>query len=240
MKRIIILFVICFVISGCTVKSEINVKPNGKVKENVTIMEDNSYFKDINADKEQFVNNMITKYKSLMGKKKYSYEYIEKSGLTGANAYRTYKNICEYFGNSYFNQYVYKYFRCEEDDYYYVIENGTEYIPYCSDCSDWPRLDNVTLEINLPVAASEHNADSVKNNTYIWEYGKNAIGNKNFYLKISKSALNESYKQYLKNQENIKLMKKITGLVVFLAFFIGIVLITMNLRKKYKENQIEY
>ena len=46
------------------------------------------------------------------------------------------------------------------------------------------RLDNVTLEINLSVAASEHNADSVKNNTYIWEYGKNAIGNKNFYLKI--------------------------------------------------------
>ena len=135
---------------------------------------------------------------------------------------------------------MYKYFKCEEDEYYFVITNATEYIPYCSDCSDWPKLDNVTLEINLPVAAAEHNADSVKDTKYIWEYGKDALSGKNFYLKISKLSLSESHEKYLKKQEQIKIIKKTVGIMALIIFFAVIIFVCIKLKNKYKENQLEY
>ena len=37
---------------------------------------------------------------------------------------KTYDNVCDYFGNSAFNQYVYKYMDCTETDDYYEIKTN--------------------------------------------------------------------------------------------------------------------
>ena len=153
--------------------------------------------------------------------------------------YKNYDNICKYFGNSAFNQYVYKYMDCIENEYYYEIKNATDYIPYCSDCSDWPALDDVTLSINLPIQAEEQNADEINGTTYIWNYDKNTK-DKDFYLKISKSALKKNEEDYLKAQERKQTMKKliILGVIVCVIIIIGVIGIVLY--KKYKKNKLDY
>ena len=71
----------------------------------------------------------------------------------------------------------------------------------CSDCSDWPALDDVILSITLPVSAEEQNADEIDGKTYIWKYDKNT-NDKNFYLKVSKSALKQNETEYIKHQKS--------------------------------------
>ena len=125
-------------------------------------------------------------------------------------------------------------------DGYYEINNVTEHIPYCEDCSDWPALPMIKVSITLPIAASEHNADEVNGNTYVWIYDENTPASKTFHLKIDKNLLKENEVKLDKNKKiknNINIVLKV--LSVFVIIVISVTLI-VYLIKRYKENKIEY
>ena len=129
---------------------------------------------------------------------------------------------------------------CTENDDYYEITNATDYIPYCSNCSDWPALDDVTLSISLPVSATEQNADEINGTTYIWKYDENTNDDKSFYLRISKSALEESEQRYNEEQENKKNRNTIITICVIAGIVIALGLIIIVLYTKHKKNKIDY
>ena len=239
MKKIIVLFCCILILSGCTIKSNIIVNYDGTTTEDVKLLNDTKIFESEKKSLKEIVNLMVKPYSDVLNYKKYDYEVISEEKLSGAKVYKNYDNICKYFGNSAFNQYVYKYMDCIENEYYYEIKNATNYIPYCSDCSDWPAMDDVTLSITLPIQAEEQNADEINGTTYIWKYDKNTK-DKNFYLKISKSALKKNEEDYLKAQERKQTMKKliILGVIVCVIIIIGVIGIVLY--KKYKKNKLDY
>ena len=92
---------------------------------------------------------------------------------------------------------------------------------------------------NKQAHATEQNADEVDGNTYIWKYDENTK-DKNFYLKISKSALEESKKNYIKNQEIKKNRSKIINIGIIVGVILLIACVIFVFYKKYKKNNFDY
>lgn len=241
MKKIkYILIVFCILLlTGCTVKSNITVNYDGKVSEEVYLLNTNETFESDRYSFEKVVDMMIKPYQNVINFKKYSYNYEKGSNLSGAKIYKDYDNLCSYFSNSAFNQYVYKYISCKENNYYIEIQNATPYIPYCSQCAEWPELDDVELKIKLPISAEEQNADEVDKTTYIWRYDKDTK-DKNFYLKINKNSLKESEEKYKKKKNIEKFAKRILTIIVIGLVIFAIFVIYKFLKKKYNENSFDY
>ena len=238
-KRFLLIIICILLLTGCTVKSNITLNNNGETTEEVYLLNKTENLTSEKYSFEKLIDLMVKPYKNVLDLKQYSYTYEKGKELSGVKVYKNYDNLCSYFGNSALNQYVYKYMSCTENDYYYEIKNATEYIPYCAQCAEWPELGDVEFKIKLPISATEQNADEVVGNTYIWKYDKNTK-DKNFYLKISKSALNESKKNYIKNQE----MKKNRSKVIIIGIIIGVISLVVCtiiiFYKKYKKNSFDY
>ena len=239
MKRRILLLLLLFVcLTGCTIRDDITVNYDGKVIESVEVLQNNSIID--NQSLENIVDNKIKNYSTILEHKNYEYEIVRHDSYSGARVYKTYDNICDYFGNSAFNQYVYKYMDCTETDEYYEITNATEHIAFCDQCSNWPSLDDVEFKITLPISATDQNADESTDNTYIWKYDKDTSNDKKFYLKISKSKLKEAEKKYNEEQERKERIKRIIMISIVAIVLIVIVSMSFYLYKKYKNNKIDY
>lgn len=238
-KFIIIILAVLF-LSGCTVRSNVEVNYDGTVKENVKVLVNNVMFKSDKYSEKQLIESSISNYRTALDYRNYTYEAEQGKELSGLNATKNHDDICSYFQDTIFNQYVYKHVKCTEDDYYYTIQNDTNYIPYCSNCSDWPALDDVVFSIKLPILATENNADEVNDSTYVWKYNKYSPDNKSFYLKISKSALKEYEEKYNKEQKIKSIIKNSIMIVSIIVIFIILYLIAKKLYKKNQENKLDY
>ena len=238
-KKILILVLAIILLTGCTAKSEVKVNYNGNVREKVTVLSNTVAFKNDKYSIKQMIEASISNYLKALEFRGYKFETVEGKKESGAYFTNNYNNICSYFQNTGFNQYVYQHISCVEDDKYIIIKNDTEYIPYCENCSNWPSLNKIKLELTLPVNALENNADSINNKTYIWNYDENTT-NKDFYLKISKQELNKNKITVMKQNKDKKVKNMI--IVVFgIALVIGcITIISLILYKKYKNNRLEY
>lgn len=239
MKYILIILVMMVFLSGCTIRSDVVVSPNGTTTEKVQVLTDTKTFESEKYSKKEMIEFSMEPYLSVLNFREYSYNTVIGNTLSGAEVSKTYDNICSYFQDTAFNQYVYHHINCEENEYYYEIKNDTEYIPYCSNCSNWPALDDVEIKITLPVSAEEQNADEINGNTYIWKYDENTQ-NKDFYLKISKSALKQSEETYNENINQKKRANIVTILTFIVIFIVVILLLVFILYRKYKRNKLDY
>ncbi len=239
LKVIGLIIATMFLLSGCTIKGEITVNYDGTVEESVSVLASTKVFESDAYSKEEMIDSILSNYQAVLNYKNYSYDYVLDDELSGARVYKTYDDICDYFGNSAFNQYVYKYMDCTETDEYYIITNATNHIAYCSDCSDWPALDDVEYKIILPFSA-EQNADEQDGNTYIWRYDENSAEDKDFYLKISKASLEEAKEEYEKQLEEQKNKNLIITVCVIASILICIVIILFILYRKHKKNKLDY
>ena len=208
-KKILILVLAIILLTGCTAKSEVKVNYNGNVSEKVTVLSNTVAFKNDKYSIKQMIEASISNYLKALEFRGYKFETVEGKKESGAYFTNNYDNICSYFQNTGFNQYVYQHISCVEDDKYIIIKNDTEYIPYCENCSNWPSLNKIKLELTLPVNALENNADSINNKTYIWNYDENTT-NKDFYLKISKQELNKNKITVMKQNKD----KKVKNMII--------------------------
>ncbi len=238
--KLVVIIVFVFVLCGCDVRSSVTMESDGTVTESVDVLDVNSSFESKRYSRSEMIDFALENHKPVLDFRKYNYIHIEGDSKSGARISKQYENICKYFHDTAFNQYVYKHIKCVETDDYYDVYNDTDYIPYCEGCSDWPRLDSVTLEISLPVKADYHNADSVNNNTYVWNFGKTAPDNKSFRLKISKEAIKQNQIEESKGKERIKTQGKVVTIIVVIGIFVSVLALAMILYKKHKENQIDY
>lgn len=233
------ILIMLFLLTGCSVESEVEISYTGDVHEEVTILTNTIAFKNDNYTIKQMVESSISNYSAALDFRGYVSETIVGNEESGAKFSKEYKSICSYFQDTGFNQYVYKHIDCTEDDYYITIKNDTEYIPYCNNCSDWPSLNNVILKLTLPIKAEEHNADNVDGNTYIWKYDENTT-NKDFYIKIDKDAFEENKNEVEKQNKDNALRKNIIIVVGIITLTTILIFIGIILYKKYKSNKLEY
>lgn len=238
--KITLLLFLLVLLSGCTVESNVIMDEYGNVSEKVSFTDSVLNLGDNEDDAKRTLDSIIGKYQIALNSRGYSYNISTNSNTGNVVITNNYDNICDYFEGTVFSQYVYKQMKWEDIDGYYEINNVTEHIPYCKDCSDWPALPMIKVSITLPVAASEHNADQVNGNTYVWIYDENTPTSKNFHLKIDKSLLKENeirVQNNKKTKKTISIIFKILIIIVLIA--VGVIFI-LSLIKKYKENKIEY
>lgn len=237
--KMLIILVFVFIISGCTIRSDVVMDVDGKVTEKVSVLNTNDAFNSPKYSIKEVINFAIEEYLPALNFRNYSYETIVGSKESGASFSNEYDNICSYFQDTGFNQYVYNHINCSEDEYYITIKNDSNYIPYCGDCSNWPSLNNVNLKLTLPIKAEENNADEIDGNTYIWKYDENTK-DKNFYIKISKTAL-ENNRKLLEEQEKSKALKnKIITISTVIIILLALGIVSLVFYKKYKQNKIDY
>lgn len=237
--KILIILIFVFIISGCTIKSDVVMDVDGKITEKVSVLNSNDTFNSPAYSKEEVINFAIEEYLPALNFRNYSYETMVGSKESGASFSNEYNNICSYFQDTGFNQYVYKHVDCREDDYFITIKNDSDYIPYCGDCSDWPSLNNITLKLTLPVNAEENNADEVDGTTYIWKYDENTK-DKDFYIKISKVSLEENKRLLEEQERSSELKNKIITISIIVIFLLALGIVSLVFYKKYKRNKIDY
>ena len=239
-KRIfIIVFTVLFLLTGCSVESKVKISYDGEVSEKVTILTNTAAFKNDNSTVKQMIESSISNYSQALNFREYESEIVTGDDQSGAMFSKQYTGICSYFQDSIFNQYVYHHMNCVEDNFYITIKNDTNYIPYCENCSDWPKLNKVVFKLTLPIKAEENNADKVDGNTYIWLYDENTT-NKDFYIKINKTTFNENKAKVEKQNKRNSLIRNTSIIIGILIFVIVLLFVGVILYKKYKSNKIEY
>lgn len=236
-KRILVLLIIV-ALTGCSANASIIVDERGKVKEEVDVLIPSELISNKKDRINSYINTAISSFRPVLERRGYSTSIINNpSDNSGAHVYNTFDNICEYAENTIFSQYLYKNIECTEEDEYYELKSTTEHIKYCSDCNDWPAIENVNLKITLPIKAEESNADEINGNTYIWKYDKYTDDSKTFYLKINKEKLR-------KNEVKLKKQNKFKNIglriVISVVIIIFVLIIFSKLYKKYKNNNLEY
>ena len=233
--KIIVVFLVIFILCGCTVKETVVMDEYGKIKDRVIIpINTNGKTED---EFRSYINKITNGYNKIFKMRSYhkNIVYGEKESKILLSNY-SFDNICSYVHKNIFSQYLYERVSCVEDDEFYEIKNETKHINYCYDCSTWPRLDDVSVSITLPVEAEESNADVVDDKTYTWKYDKFSSEDKDFYLRISKKALAE-------NLENIKRKERMRKIIIRLtiASVAGILLIIgFILYRKQKNKELDY
>ncbi len=230
-KKIIVSLLLLITLSGCTSKGEIIMKNDGSIKEKVVIDVATNNLDKVEFD--NYINLVLDNYNSALNLRGYSKNIVFNKDISKLEFTNNYDNICKYIENNLFTQYLYKKISCTEDELYYEIKNETNHISYCRDCTSWPSLDDVSFSITLPIKAVESSSDLVSNNTYTWNFDKNTLDSKEFYLKINKEELNQNN---IKN-EKINILLKIAVSSIIL---VGLVVICYMLVKKYKSKKLDY
>lgn len=241
-KKIIFLLILMLFVSGCKVRCNINVSPDGSVIEkiNITELKNSEYSSDFDYSK--YIDEEIDYYMALIIYGNYNYKKINDNNSFGVEFNNSYDNICSYFQDTLFNQYFYRHINCEDNDDYIVIVNDTPFLEKHDD-EDYSNpidLNDIKLSISLPIKATENNADYVKDNVYTWEFDENTSSDKSIYLKINKVSLEKNKIIVEKKEKNKVIFSKVIYIFVVIIVLGVVVLIINALYKKYKENNLEY
>lgn len=244
LKILILSIVTIILLSGCTATNTISFSDDGKVKESVSIFEDNLKVLYGNYGLEDSVDITLEEYKPALNIKKYDYEIVTRDEESGVIINNSYDNICELFNNTIFTQYIYKSFNCTEDKYYYTIESNGNFITFDNYYSIWKIPETMYLKIDFPFALESHNADLQNNNTYTWKFDEDTPASKTVKFKISKEKINkekQTIEENRKKEETKNKIKKYSLIIVTLiVIIISSVFIGKVLYKKYKNNQLDY
>lgn len=237
MKKIFILCII-FLLTGCSIETEIFVKPNETMNEKIKIKFSNNF--TINYDNAtQYAESYLDYYKKSLDLNNYEYEIKESKNATEVDLIKKSNNFCDGVNNNLFSRYLYTTIKCTENDSFYMIKSvGSQKISLPQNQKEF-NIENLKLKITLPIKAEENNADEIDGNTYIWKYDENTK-DKNFYIKISKTAL-ENNRKLLEEQEKSKALKnKIITISTVIIILLALGIVSLIFYKKYKRNKIDY
>lgn len=237
LKKIYIVLIL-IILSGCTVKSDVVMDSTGKVSEKVSFLveTDGRSKEEIN----KYFDGLYEVYAPALKAINYSTKVVYDRNNSEILVTNEFDDICEYFRKTIFSQYIYNHISCTETEYYYEIKNESEHIDYCPDCTSWPALDDVSFSIKLPINAAENDADYVNKRTYTWEFNENTPKEKNIYLKINKSDLEENKEKVVRNEKIKNVLEKVSYVIVIIIILALIGFGINKLYKKYLENKIEY
>lgn len=243
MKKKILILLMLIILSGCTVKENININADGSVSEKTNISFDNEMA--VNYDTPtKYAEDFLKYYNNAIELKNYSYDVSENKSNTDVVFNRKTAKLCDGIKYGLFVDNLYSDIECSEDDYYYIIKSNSQQLLSKPMSEKKFDVERVELNIKVPIPLEENNADNVSNNTYTWFFDENTDSNKSVYLKINKTLLenkNKVEKEQKTKEETIKKNVsniKIIGVIV--VIFALLILIVCTLYKKYKNNKLEY
>lgn len=243
MKKKILILLMLIILSGCTVKENININADGSVSEKTNISFDNEMA--VNYDTPtKYAEDFLKYYNNAIELKNYSYDVSENKSNTDVVFNRKTVKLCDGIKYGLFVDNLYSDIECSEDDYYYIIKSNSQQLLSKPMSEKKFDVERVELNIKVPIPLEENNADNVSNNTYTWFFDENTDSNKSVYLKINKTLLENKNKEQKKNEtkekENKKTFSLVKVILTVLIVFLILGIISYSLYKKYKNNKLDY
>ena len=239
MKKKILFILVLVILSGCSVNANININYDYTVDEKINIAFSNLAAVNYDSPKE-YAKSYLDYYNPTINLKKYSYEVKEGNENSNVIFSKSTDSICDSINYSLFSQYLYDDIKCLEDEYYIEIKSSGEQLISQVQSKKVFNVEELVLNVELPVEAEENNADIVSENVYTWKYDQDTSVKKDIYLKINKSNL-KSNKETIEKQKETKEMTEKIFLVLSIFTIIAILLIIiLSFYKKYKNNKLEY
>lgn len=165
MKKIILLLVVIFLVTGCSGKYELEIK-NEKVIEKTTALYDKN---DVNEDPYEYTQELSLKYDDNGDFLRYDEKKnIHKKNLIGVELTNFYDSIEEFKDFSKVINYCYAAKNITNYDDYITIKTSNEFT--CID--EIEELDEVTIVIKSNHKLKSTNADKKKGATYYWYINK--------------------------------------------------------------------
>lgn len=236
-KKIIII-VLVLMLTGCSATVNIDIDSNLKVNEKDIISFDN--ISTPNASMRSYINSFLNYYKPTISYKRYSYEVKEGGRKSKVIFKKSSDNMCDLISTGLFNNQLYDRIECTEDELYINVKSVGQNSFGKKQSEKEFDVDDVTINITLPVDVIENNADSVSKNKYTWYYDKQTSPSKELYFKISKSSVEENKAKIVKKQKIKSGVNTGIKIIIVVAVFVGILYLASRLYDKYKQNRIDY
>ena len=224
MKKIVLLLITVFLVTGCAVKYNVVINEDLTVDESAMLTGTDDFFANYyKTTRTNVLKDLLSLYEDYLMENNYQYE-LKEERVPYVMVNRKYDSVKEYINNSkLFNDYF--------DEIVYT-ETGSvkkiETIGYHENESDNPeRFDITELEITItcPYTVKKHNAIEVNksSNTY------------HFVLNDENTKILFEYDTSSKYNPNADLLKT---LIILFALVIGIWLVVIVLTKKNNKNSI--
>ena len=166
--KIILLMLVTFLFSGCTVKYNLYINEDLSVNEEVVASEaTNALRKNTGLDTDVSVNLLLEAYKK--EDIKYNVSTIKKDNSVSTTVSTSFKSLEDY--EDYFESDLVKEVNITKKDSYITLEYNQDE-PLTSYSSRSLIYDTVIVNIEVPFKVYEHNADSVSGNIYTWNIKK--------------------------------------------------------------------
>ena len=217
MKKIVILIITLFLITGCSVKYSVVINEDLTLVEEAKLTGTNSFFQDYyKTTRTNVLKSFIEIYEDTLKENNYQYELIEDKTTPYVIVNKKYENALDYVNNSIlFNKYF------EEVKY---TEDGNikkiETIGYNGDIPDDQEqflVKELEISIRCPYKVKNHTAKSVDTNTNTYYYELNSDNNKILL----------EYDASTKFNPNSGLIKILT-ILIFSLFVIWVVIVRVN------------
>ncbi len=229
MKKIIFLSLVLFMLSGCTIKYDLDLTTPNAAIENLEILEtdfSNEYFSTI----KNYTGNIKAIYSdqdSDSYEKDPNLEYysvVNNSDDTKANLVISYPFTTEEFGDSNIINTCYDNVSFYNTDDKIDIRTSNEFLCF----EKYISAEEVEINIKTNQKVLTNNADYVEDNVYTWKIDKSNAYQKPIILSNIENSTQEE-----KNENNTQL-NLIIILSVIGAFVIAIIIVIINKNHKYK------
>lgn len=170
LKKITLVIMFMFLLSGCDVTYNLKIGEDLKVKEEIKALEKKEY-NDLAHD---FLLDRISVSFSSRYEEIYDYSAISEDTKIGNKVVRNYSSLSEYKSESnIFKDLVKNYFITETPDIVNLKVTLSDSIYDPNDIAYIIIPENVSINIDLPFKVTNSNADSNKGNIYTWKIDQN-------------------------------------------------------------------
>lgn len=171
MKKIIIILMFIYFLTGCAVSSEITIDKDLNVQEQVKMTGTSEFFSRYSKSLPITTVNMLLdgNRKETLLENGYTY-YIDKTGnYPVVVATKNYSSIDSFVKNTIFKKQYFENFETYQENNLVTIK-ADDFIEFIEGDIELYEISNFSLKIKIPFIATEHNADDYdpKTNTYIW------------------------------------------------------------------------
>ena len=213
MKKILLLFICIFLITGCDVEYNLMIE-NGNVNEQIILPFSKQNFAYENVT--DYLNNKIT-----ITNDRYENKYYDMSLVTTSDFYNLiykYNFDFEGFKKSFFVDICFPNMKITENDGEIIIASGKNF--KCLNPDNGVIADSVKINVKTDLKVLDNNADNVTNNIYTWNINYDNYQTKELNLRLKKDEI--------KKENNF-------SFVIYIIIFvvIAICMILLFVKKKF-------
>lgn len=228
MKKILLMILCLIILSGCSANINVDVLKNGNVKETVILTAEKSDFsEDTNFD--DVIENYLNAYKDMLDG--YKYNDVSTDNMLSFKFEKEFDDVCDYFKSSIFVSNNINTLDCDSSGTRYILNANVNNLECGEDCLEGPIIDKATFELSSINRVIKNNSDNVIDNKYEWNF--EGTHDKTINLVIDKSVSSKINSTIKKNNRSFVAILILIPIALFIILFV-------ILRKKYKENQIDF